>query len=109
MQPSFAHTPLVASLTIPPRYFDAIPAAASGLEEFAKEWAREAVDLWNMGQPVWRRPTTYVNYAAGHESLESMYGYESWRLERLRALKAQYDPLNGFAYYNPIIPPAGHR
>ncbi|VBB79782.1 Putative dehydrogenase [Podospora comata] len=85
-------------------YFDAMPPPNSGLEDFAFQWARETEDLWNAGEGEWRKPTTYVNYAAGHESLESMYGYEPWRLEKLRALKAQYDPLNKFAYYNPIVP-----
>ena len=88
-------------LTASCRYFDATPEPGSGLEGFAKDWAQETRDLWNAGQPE-RLPTTYVNYASGDESLESMYGYEPWRLERLRALKAQYDPNNRFAYYNPI-------
>ena len=59
--------------------------------------------MWNAGQPE-RLPTTYLNYAFGDESLESMYVHEPWRLEKLRALKAQYDPHNRLAYYNPIIP-----
>jgi len=87
-----------------PRYFDATPEPGSGLEDFAKEWRQKTVDLWNAGQPE-RRPTAYVNYAAGDEGLEAMYGYEPWRLERLRHLKTLYDPDNRFAYYNPIIPP----
>lgn len=70
-------------------------------------WRQQTVDLWNAGQPSWRKPTAYVNYAAGNEGLEAMYGHEPWRLERLRDLKSQYDPLNRFAYYNPIIPPSG--
>lgn len=86
------------------RYFDSTleTNSDSHLKDMAKKWASESVDLWNSGQPE-RRPTTYVNYAAGHESLESMYGYEPWRLERLRHLKAYYDPKNKFAYYNPIV------
>ncbi|KAE8150125.1 FAD binding domain-containing protein [Aspergillus avenaceus] len=57
--------------------------------------------LWNAGQPD-RKPVTYVNYAFGDESLDSMYGYEPWRLERLRELKKKYDPSNQFRFYNPI-------
>ncbi|KAL4900887.1 hypothetical protein BDW74DRAFT_187971 [Aspergillus multicolor] len=68
----------------------------------AMEWADETMNLWNQGQPD-RRPSTYVNYAWGDESLESMYGYESWRLEKLRALKREYDPENRFRFYNPIV------
>ncbi|RAH47729.1 FAD-binding oxidoreductase [Aspergillus brunneoviolaceus CBS 621.78] len=71
------------------------------LDDIAIEWAGRIRDLWNEGQPT-RRPTTYVNYAFGTESLDSMYGYERWRLERLRALKREYDPDNRFAYFNPI-------
>jgi FAD/FMN-containing dehydrogenase len=45
---------------------------------------------------------TYVNYAFGNETLENMYGYEKWRVERLRALKREYDPFGRFNYYAPI-------
>ncbi|KAL8856457.1 MAG: hypothetical protein Q9178_006927 [Gyalolechia marmorata] len=71
---------------------------------FATEWRDQTVALWNAGQPT-RKPTTYVNYAAGYESLEARYGFEPWRLDRLRKLKKKYDPKNRFAWYNPIVPP----
>lgn len=83
------------------RYFDATPNKGSSLVNFTKQWAKETRDLWNSGQPD-RSPTTYVNYAFGDESVESIYGYSPRRLERLRALKAQYDPRGRFNYYNPI-------
>ena len=44
----------------------------------------------------------YINYAHGSESLEAIYGHEPWRLEKLRALKAEYDPEGKFGYYAPI-------
>ncbi|KKK15845.1 hypothetical protein AOCH_004102 [Aspergillus ochraceoroseus] len=44
----------------------------------------------------------YVNYASGDEGPESWYGYEPWRINRLQALKAQYDPEEKFGYYAPI-------
>lgn len=44
----------------------------------------------------------YVNYASGHETPGDWYGHESWRLERLRALKAKYDPKRKFRFYGPI-------
>ncbi|KEY64676.1 hypothetical protein S7711_02876 [Stachybotrys chartarum IBT 7711] len=72
------------------------------LDAPALEWAQQTIDLWNEGQPE-RRPTTYVNYGLGTESLESIYGYEPWRLERLRDLKRRYDPYNKFRYYVPLI------
>ncbi|KAI2639150.1 FAD-binding domain-containing protein [Hypomontagnella submonticulosa] len=83
-------------------YFDAIVDHGSNMTGLAREWANEVRDMWNEGQPT-RKPTTYVNYAAGGEPLESIYGYEPWRLERLRSLKAKYDPENRFRYFMPII------
>ncbi|KAI1125559.1 hypothetical protein F5Y10DRAFT_227607 [Nemania abortiva] len=83
-----------------PVYF--ITGVPPGKEDAATKWAHESRDLWNQGQPH-RRPTTYVNFAAGDESVESIYGYEPWRLQKLRGLKAKYDPNNRFRWYNPII------
>ncbi|KAF2685189.1 FAD-binding domain-containing protein [Lentithecium fluviatile CBS 122367] len=74
-----------------------------GKEDQAHEWASQVRNLFNDSEPN-RRVATYVNYATGDESLESIYGYEPWRLQKLRALKAKYDPKNAFRYYNPIIP-----
>ncbi|ETS86020.1 hypothetical protein PFICI_04045 [Pestalotiopsis fici W106-1] len=84
-------------------FFTEVPEDSDLLEP-ALDWAKEAMDLWNGGQPD-RLPSTYVNYAQGadYETLESVYGYESWRLERLRSLKAEYDPENRFRYFVPII------
>ncbi|KAK1691064.1 hypothetical protein BDP55DRAFT_724625 [Colletotrichum godetiae] len=45
----------------------------------------------------------YVNYAHGIESLEAVYGWDEWRLEKLRELKAKWDPQNRMRFYNPII------
>ncbi|PLB52313.1 FAD-binding domain-containing protein [Aspergillus steynii IBT 23096] len=83
-------------------FFDAVLEEGSDLTEAAQEFAAEVRDLWNAGQPE-RKPSTYVNYAAGGEALESLYGWEPWRLEWLRRLKARYDPHNRFRFYNPII------
>lgn len=44
----------------------------------------------------------YVNYAAGNEGPQSWYGYEPWRLERLRTLKKKYDPENRFDFFAPF-------
>lgn len=38
-----------------------------------------------------------------YETLESIYGYESWRLDRLRSLKVAYDPENRFRFFVPIV------
>ncbi|KAI1405306.1 hypothetical protein F4819DRAFT_501953 [Hypoxylon fuscum] len=86
-------------------YFDVrFDSSDDPLIDFATEWRNQTVALWNAGEPE-RKPTAYVNYAAGYESLEARYGYESWRLDRLRKLKHEYDPDNKFAWYNPIVPP----
>ncbi|KAL8947996.1 MAG: hypothetical protein Q9222_005778 [Ikaeria aurantiellina] len=77
------------------------PSAAS--DAIATDFSNKARDLWHAGDTPGRKRTTYPNYANGDETLESVYGYESWRLERLRGLKNKYDPHNRFRFYNPII------
>ncbi len=86
------------------RYFEVkLPTDASTeSKELARQYARETRDLWNAGAPE-LLPLNYVNYAFGDESLESIYGYDAWRLERLHDLKQKYDPTNAFRYYNPIV------
>ncbi|XPS73272.1 hypothetical protein M3J09_005422 [Ascochyta lentis] len=42
---------------------------------------------------------TYVNYAYGDEGTKSWYGYETWRQDRLKALKMKYDPKSKFNFY----------
>ncbi|KAF2008888.1 FAD-binding domain-containing protein [Aaosphaeria arxii CBS 175.79] len=45
---------------------------------------------------------TYVNYAVGEESLENIYGYNSWRVHDLKKHKRAYDPQDRFRWYAPI-------
>ncbi|KAK3313658.1 hypothetical protein B0H66DRAFT_577592 [Apodospora peruviana] len=45
---------------------------------------------------------SYVNYAQGNETTEAIYGYEPWRLQKLRTLKRQYDPEGRLSFYAPI-------
>ena len=45
---------------------------------------------------------SYVNYAFGDEGLKAVYGYEPWRLEKLRRIKRQYDPRGKFNFFAPI-------
>ena len=88
--------------------FDTIvPPGNTSLEQAAWEWAKEVVDQWNAGQPG-RPADAYVNYANGFEPVEQIYGQEPWRLERLRGLKAKFDPNNRFRYFNPIIQGKGY-
>ncbi|KAK2589605.1 hypothetical protein QQS21_012714 [Conoideocrella luteorostrata] len=49
------------------------------------------------------RLRAYVNYAHGNEDLREVYGWEDWRLEKLRELKAKWDPENKMRYYVPIV------
>ncbi|KAL8839882.1 MAG: hypothetical protein Q9170_001562 [Blastenia crenularia] len=75
------------------------PSKAS--DAIALEFATKARQIWLTGEPG-REWTAYPNYANGDEPIEAVYGYESWRLDRLRGLKKQYDPYNRFRFYNPI-------
>ncbi|KAL4881682.1 FAD-binding domain-containing protein [Aspergillus karnatakaensis] len=70
------------------------------LEGPAIAWGQEMRKIWLEGSPE-LPPSTYSNYAHGDEQLEWVYG-EAWRLQRLRRLKAKYDPHGRFDYYNPI-------
>jgi hypothetical protein len=45
----------------------------------------------------------YVNYANGDEPLQAVYGWEDWRLKKLRELKKQWDPKNEMKYYVPFV------
>ncbi|GAP88217.1 putative FAD binding domain-containing protein [Rosellinia necatrix] len=74
----------------------------SDLLEPTQQWAQETRDLWHAGEPT-LPPRTYMNYGAGIETPEEMYGYEPWRLEKLRGLKSKYDPHNQFRYYNSFV------
>lgn len=49
------------------------------------------------------RLNAYVNYARGDETVEAVYGYEEWRLQKLRRLKKVYDPFGRFNFYEPIV------
>jgi FAD/FMN-containing dehydrogenase len=42
---------------------------------------------------------SYVNYAIGGEELPQVYGRDSDRLQRLRAIKTKFDPYNRFGFY----------
>jgi len=48
------------------------------------------------------KPIVYANFAVGNETVETLYGNGA-RLEKLRALKKQYDPQGVFNHYIPIV------
>lgn len=71
-----------------------------GLDDVAVSVAKSIREAFLSG--TGKKLVAYVNYVRGDESLEAIYGYEPWRLERLRKLKAEYDPSGRFNYYAPI-------
>lgn len=75
-------------------------APNASLDDIAASYGKRirAALLLGSGQPL----HTYINYAHGDESIEALYGYEKWRVRKLRKLKAEYDPLSRFQYYAPI-------
>jgi hypothetical protein len=72
----------------------------SSLDAVALDFGKQfrAAFLNNTEQPL----RAYVNYANGDESNGATYGYGSWRLQRLQALKRLYDPTSKFSFYEAI-------
>ncbi|KAL8705087.1 MAG: hypothetical protein Q9201_001770 [Fulgogasparrea decipioides] len=80
----------------------AVYAPSSALDALMPEYGNQARALLDAGEP--QRPlSVYVNAAYGSETLEQVYGYEPWRLQKLKGLKEKYDPENRFRFYNPIV------
>jgi hypothetical protein len=71
-------------------------------EDHLDNWKRRFIDVSGYG-----RLQQYVNYgnttSTMQDPLEALYGYEPWRLEKLRALKRKYDPENVFRWYQPLL------
>lgn len=68
------------------------------------------IDRWKqrfVATSGYGRLQQYVNYGNTTSTMrdppEALYGYESWRLERLRQLKHTYDPDNVFRWYQPLV------
>ncbi|KAB5566330.1 hypothetical protein GE09DRAFT_1171507 [Coniochaeta sp. 2T2.1] len=74
------------------------PALDDAAQEFAQKLRQHLLD----GSDDPTRLKAYVNYANGDEPLEAVYGWEEWRLEKLRGLKKKWDPENRMRYYVPI-------
>ncbi|UQC74785.1 FAD binding domain-containing protein [Colletotrichum lupini] len=73
-------------------------------EEHLDRWKKEFIATSGYG-----RLQQYVNYGNTTTTMkdppEALYGYEPWRLEKLRALKQRYDPDNVFCWYQPLVEP----
>jgi Berberine and berberine like len=76
--------------------------ADTSLDAQAEEFGRHARSLLKAGSGS-PEQHSYVNYAHGDESLEEVYGYKPWRLQKLRWLKKKYDPKNKFGFFEPIV------
>lgn len=70
------------------------------LDEKARFYGRQIQKAFYSGSA--KPLNAYVNYAIGEESNEEIYGHEAWRLEKLRSIKALYDPEGRFNHYSPI-------
>ncbi|KAK4039499.1 6-hydroxy-D-nicotine oxidase [Parachaetomium inaequale] len=68
------------------------------LDDEAARWSK-AMGIAAFGTAQRR---SYVNYGYGDETLQALYGYEPWRLEKLRGLKRKYDPDNRFRFFAPL-------
>ncbi|KAI0401066.1 FAD-binding domain-containing protein [Xylaria palmicola] len=67
-------------------------------QEFGKKLRQYLLD----GSDVPAHLRAYVNYADGDEPLPAVYGWDDGRLEKLKKLKAKWDPKNTMRYYVPI-------
>lgn len=78
----------------------------AGKEEQADEQAvrlgKEARRVLAEGAGEKKGLDSYVNYSFGDEGMEAWYGWEEWRLEKLRELKRVWDPKGRFGWYCPI-------
>ncbi|RYP92061.1 hypothetical protein DL770_001839 [Monosporascus sp. CRB-9-2] len=73
------------------------------IDPLAQAFGQKLRDYLLEGSDDPSRLRAYVNYANGDESVQEVYGWEEWRLEKLRKLKAQWDPENRMRYYVPIV------
>ncbi|KEY71946.1 hypothetical protein S7711_07095, partial [Stachybotrys chartarum IBT 7711] len=68
-------------------------------DAFAKEWRDRFSESDISG---YENMHVYQNYANDDEPLSALYGVDTWRQERLTALKDAYDPHGHFDGYHPV-------
>lgn len=72
--------------------------------EWLDHWTSKMIEVSGYG-----RLHQYVNYGRSAKlkvtasPTEALYGYDDWRLEKLRRLKHEYDPQNWWRWYQPLI------
>ncbi|KAK4452741.1 6-hydroxy-d-nicotine oxidase [Podospora aff. communis PSN243] len=71
----------------------------STLETTVKAWGEKLRAAMLEGQ---ERQESYVNYAVEQESLNALYGYNDWRLKKLRHLKQVLDPKGRYSFFAPV-------
>ncbi|KAI0414784.1 hypothetical protein F5X98DRAFT_236985 [Xylaria grammica] len=74
----------------------------AAIDPIAREFGKKLQQYLLDGSDDPAHLRAYVNYANGDELLPAVYGWEDWRLEKLRKLKVQWDPKNRMRYYVPI-------
>ncbi|KAK5727767.1 hypothetical protein LTR17_012529 [Elasticomyces elasticus] len=84
-----------SSLLLSP--FVIYPISTQEVDEQGEQHGREMQQI--LANASGRPLSAYVNYASGFESQEALFGYQPWRLEKLKALKREYDPEGRFSYY----------
>ncbi|KAL8759717.1 MAG: hypothetical protein Q9199_000589 [Rusavskia elegans] len=72
-------------------------------DDIAPLYGHQISSVVHAGDAPGRPLNTYVNYAYGDETLEQVYGYEEWRIQKLRKLKKQWDPYGKFNWFHPIL------
>ncbi|KAF9871150.1 FAD-dependent oxygenase [Colletotrichum karsti] len=69
---------------------------------------KQAADLGNLLRQIIHEGSgrdeihVYLNYAFGDETPAEWYGSEPWRQDKLKSLKAKYDPESKFSFYGPV-------
>ncbi|TGO81081.1 hypothetical protein BPOR_1368g00010 [Botrytis porri] len=74
-------------------------APDSNIDPVAKEFGEKLRKYLLDGSEDPEHLHAYVNYADGDESLQAIYGWETWRWEKLKKLKAQWEPKNTMRYH----------
>ena len=74
-------------------------SAAAAVEAFSVKWRNKWAQKKYSG---YDKLYEYQNYAHGDEPLGAIYGYDSWRHEKLTKLKNAYDPRGFFNGYHAI-------